>query len=112
MRRRIILTGLGAVALALTIGVMLSAPAIAAPKPCPPGLAKKDPACVPPGLAKKPGYGVGDRIRDDYRILRNPDRYGLDRRGTYYRVGDYLYRVDPETKQVLDLIGAVVNVLN
>lgn len=77
---------------------------------CPPGLAKKNPPCVPPGQARK--YDIGDRIDDDYIILRNPGRYGLDRDETYYRVGDSIYRVDRETREVLDLIGAIGAVLD
>lgn len=77
---------------------------------CPPGLAKKNPPCVPPGQARK--YGRGDVINEDYWIIRNPGRHGLDPDETYYRVGDYVYRVDRETREVLDLIGAVVRVLN
>ena len=77
---------------------------------CPPGLAKKSPPCVPPGQARK--YGRGDLIYGDYRIIRNPGRYGLDDRQTYYRVGDYVYRVDRDTREVLDLIGAVARVLD
>lgn len=77
---------------------------------CPPGLAKKNPPCVPPGLARK--YGRGDVIYGDYRIIGHPGRYGLDPNETYYRVGDYVYRVDHDTREVLDLIGAVARVLN
>ena len=78
---------------------------------CPPGLAKKNPPCVPPGQAKKI-YGIGDRIVGDYDWIRRPGRYGLDPDETYYRVGDQVYRVDRDTKEVLDLVGAVINVLN
>ena len=77
---------------------------------CPPGLAKKNPPCVPPGQARK--YGRGDIIYGDYWIVRHPGRYGLDANETYYRVGDYVYRVDRDTREVLDLIGAAVRVLN
>lgn len=109
------------------LGAAAAQPAVAAGKSghCPPGLAKKAVPCVPPGQAKKGlvydhdhdrdvviRYELGDRILTDYTRLRYPDRYGLDRSNTYYRVGDYLYRVDPETKQVLDLVGLVAQVLN
>lgn len=77
---------------------------------CPPGLAKKNPPCLPPGQARK--YDRGDVIYGDYRIIGDPERYGLDRDQTYYRVGDYVYRVDRDTREVLDLIGAVARVLN
>ncbi|WP_170791083.1 hypothetical protein [Ruegeria lacuscaerulensis] len=77
---------------------------------CPPGLAKKNVPCVPPGQAKKL-YRNGEFINNDYRWINDPYRYGLDR-GSYIRAGDYVYRVDPETRKVLNLIGAVVDILN
>lgn len=77
---------------------------------CPPGLAKKNPPCIPPGQAKK--YARGDYIDRDYQIIGRPQQYGLNRGDTYYRVGDYVYRVDPDTRKVLDLIGAIGAVLN
>ncbi|PWE30484.1 excinuclease ABC subunit A [Maritimibacter sp. 55A14] len=77
---------------------------------CPPGLAKKRPACIPPGQAKR--YYRGDFIHDGYIVIRDPGRYGLDPRDSYYRVGDYVYRVDRETREVLDLIGDAVRVLD
>ena len=79
---------------------------------CPPGLAKKNPPCIPPGQAKKYGYKRGDYIRDNYVVIRRPERYGLDPNETYYRVGDQVLRVDRETREVLDLIGAVSAILN
>ena len=87
---------------------------------CPPGLAKKSPSCVPPGLAKDRAYHENDRvviyrqgdvIQRDYILIRDPLRYGLID-GTYYRVGDYVYRVDRETNEVLALMGAVNALLN
>lgn len=81
---------------------------------CPPGLAKKSPACVPPGLAKKQDhdrdvrhhYRVGDRIDyDNVILIQDPGHYGLDPYGTYYRAGDRVIRVDRETSEVIALIG-------
>ncbi len=80
-------------------------------KHCPPGLAKKQNGCNPPGQVKH-RYGIGDRIDHDYIVIRRPGRYGLDPDESYYRVGDYVYRVDRNTRKVLDLIGAVAAVLN
>lgn len=80
-------------------------------KGCPPGLAKKQNGCLPPGQAQKI-YGRGDVISGDYIVIGNPGRYGLDPGQSYYRVGDYVYRVDPGTRKVLNLIGAVAAVLN
>ncbi|QHQ34522.1 excinuclease ABC subunit A [Algicella marina] len=89
---------------------------------CPPGLAKKSPACVPPGQAKKwhrddddrrhTRYHRGDRYDDDVIFIRDPERYGLRRGESYIRSGDYVFRVNRETREVLDLIGAVSAILN
>lgn len=82
---------------------------------CPPGLAKKNPPCVPPGQAKQDRqirYREGDRIRDGYVLLRDPYRYDLDPALTYWRVGEYLYRVDPETGRVLAALGLLSALLN
>jgi hypothetical protein len=96
------------------LGLSLSAaPVLADHGHCPPGLAKKHNGCQPPGHAKKQGYyRIGDRIDDDYIILRHPGRHGLDPNETYYRVGDQIYRVNRETREILDLIGAAAAVLN
>mgnify|MGYP000165098247 FL=1 len=103
----------------LIFGIILGGAALAStmatadPGFCPPGLAKKNPPCVPPGLAKKAvPYGVGDRIDGGYIILRHPRRFGLDPKETYYRVGDYIFRVDRETREVLDFIGAAAALLD
>lgn len=94
-------------------------PVMAGPKGCPPGLAKKEVPCVPPGQVGKkdrneaPKYRRGDVIRiGDFEIIREPQRYGLDRYGTFYRSGSYVFRVNGETREVLDLIGAVAAVLD
>ncbi|MBE0452499.1 excinuclease ABC subunit A [Roseovarius autotrophicus] len=96
---------------AAALAALTAAPALADPPgACPPGLAMKGTGCLPPGQAKKI-YGIGERI-DDGQLIRHPGRHGLDPKHTYYRVGDHVYRVDRETREVLDLIGAVARVLN
>ena len=95
-------------------------PALAnGPKHCPPGLAKRSPACIPPGLAKKNklddkayrdheeehhreyrryegddygDYRRGDRIPDGYELILVPTEYGLSKRDYDYD-SDY-YVVD------------------
>ena len=77
-------------------------------KNCPPGLAKKTPACVPPGLAKKGvtasdrGYDIGDTYEDAYIVLQNGDRVIFEGReytvvdttnGTILRRGPDSYRL-------------------
>ncbi|MDA7426877.1 excinuclease ABC subunit A [Primorskyibacter aestuariivivens] len=101
------------------IALMLATPAWASPKGCPPGLAKKSPPCVPPGLAKKSrnsedrGYRIGDIVEiGDYVLLRNPERYGLDPLETYYRIDDQLFQVDRETREIIDLIGAIAAIID
>ena len=82
---------------------------------CPPGFAKKSPACIPPGQAKKQryrGYRIGDRVTGDYVIIRDPSRYGLDPDRTYYRIGDSIVLVDRDTREILDFIGAAAALLD
>lgn len=91
---------------------------------CPPGLAKKNPPCVPPGQARKDRhdddryhdhdhyYRVGDYIHRDYVVLRDPLTYGLDPRGTYWRVGDNLFRVDGQSGRILATLGLLSALLN
>lgn len=106
--------------------VTLTAPlAASADQACPPGLAKKDPSCVAPGQAKKTQQGNrrddaqvyhevrrGEPIPDRYVLLRNPASYGLDPNRTYYRLGNEVVRVDPDTRAVLSIIGAVAALSN
>lgn len=96
-------------------GHVMTAPGHAAS--CPPGLAKKSPACVPPGLAKQVMPQVGDHLDGAhfgtrYILIRDPGRYGLDPYGTYYRIDGQVVQVDRETQEVLALIGAVAAILN
>ncbi len=106
------------VLIAVTLfSIAVAAPVSAAPKGCPPGLAKKAVPCVPPGQVGKgynaPKYQRGDIIRiGDFEIIRQPQRFGLDRKGTFYSSEGYVFRVDRETREVLDLIGAVAAVLD
>ena len=69
-------------------------------KHCPPGLAKKSPACVPPGLAKKgvtahPGGGDGDDDHDDgYTDNRyDQDAYEVLQTGDWVTVNGEEYLV-------------------
>ncbi|NDV99300.1 excinuclease ABC subunit A [Salipiger sp. PrR002] len=129
MLRTLTFAALSAAALATPMA------ATAAPKGCPPGLAKKNAACMPPGQYKKQApvrhehdrdhydhdryddrdhdrvryrrFDRGDRIDRDYVVIRDPRRYDLDPRRTYYNVDDYIYRVDPDTGAVLDIIGGL-----
>ena len=84
---------------------------------CPPGLAKKAVPCVPPGQAKKL-FGVGQRVPAGYNgllgynALPDPLRsyYGsrLDPRSRYIYDNSYIYRVDPQTMLVQQILSAVL----
>ncbi len=111
----------------------MAEPVLAGPKGCPPGLAKKSPACVPPGHARNGKRDWDDdRHRDDvvrrevvreryyitdydYFPLRDPGRYTLPplRPGeAYYVANNQVYRVDSGSKQILDVVGLLTNLLN
>jgi len=103
------------IALIALLAATVAIPASSQPKNCPPGLAKKSPACVPPGLAKK---GVtsrewrrGDRVSGyDYIVIRDWDRYRLDppsRGEQYIRIADSLLKVDRDTLEVITFIGII-----
>lgn len=95
------------------LALALALPAQAAPPHggCPPGLAKKSPACVPPGLARQAGWSVGERFDGDLRRI-DRTRYGLPplRDGeAYIRVGDQILRLDREERIILDIVDLVLN---
>ena len=81
---------------------------------CPPGLAKKHNGCMPPGQAKKLfrgerypyGYGTRYAYREiPYDLRRRYDLVPYDR---YYYSDGYLYRVDPRTLVVEQVISALL----
>ena len=81
---------------------------------CPPGLAKKHNGCMPPGQAKK--YNRGQRWQTNYGSrytyrqipydLRQ--RYDLNPYDRYYYNNGYLYRVDPRTMLIEQVISALL----
>lgn len=82
---------------------------------CPPGLAKKSPACVPPGQAKRM-FREGQRLPNGYRYytpygdipasLR--DRYDLDDDYRYIYRDNQIYVVDPATSLVTRILDAIL----
>ncbi|MEO8618668.1 MAG: hypothetical protein ABI412_04820 [Sphingomicrobium sp.] len=82
---------------------------------CPPGLAKKNNGCLPPGIAKK-RYNVGQRWQSNYgqqwTYSQIPydwrNQYGLNSTNRYYYRDGYLYRVDPRTQLVEQVIRALI----
>ena len=81
---------------------------------CPPGLAKKTPACVPPGQAKKL-FNVGQRVPRGYKgytpLGQIPSdlrrQYGLGGDNRYIYRDNTLYRVDPKTAVVEQVLNAI-----
>ena len=82
---------------------------------CPPGLAKKDPACVPPGQAKRM-FEQGQRVPLGYNFYtdynRIPERFHSQ--VPYLETNRYIYRdnrvyiVDPTTRLVTRIIDLVL----
>ena len=81
---------------------------------CPPGLAKKHNGCMPPGQAKKLyrgerfplGYGSLYGYRHIPYDLRQ--RYDLSPYDRYYYRNGYLYRVNPRTMLIEQVISALL----
>jgi opacity protein-like surface antigen len=83
---------------------------------CPPGLAKKGTGCLPPGQAKKL-YNVGQhwpaRYGHAWTYNQIPvelrTRYHFESRYNYYYGDGYLYRVDPTTMAIAQVVSAILN---
>ena len=83
---------------------------------CPPGLAKKHNGCLPPGQAKKL-YNVGQHFPTSYGYRWNYDQipydlrnqYGFDPNYRYYYGDGYLYRVDPRTMLISQVVSAILH---
>ncbi len=82
---------------------------------CPPGLAKKHNGCMPPGQAKKL-YRIGQRFplsygnRWSYNQIPYDLRrqYGFDPYDRYYYGDGYVYRVDPKTMLIQQVVSALM----
>lgn len=82
---------------------------------CPPGLRWKNAMCMPPGKHKKL-YVVGQRYPRSYGNLwaynQIPydlrDRYDFDDDYRYYYGDGYIYRVDPKTMLIREIVNAIV----
>lgn len=97
--------------IAMMAAPLVTAPAMAQPGHCPPGLAKKDNGCMPPGLAKK-RYTIGERLPYGVRYVPVHDhgRYGLrdPAEGLIYaRVDGDLLLMAEATKRVIDAVIAI-----
>ena len=82
---------------------------------CPPGLAKKHNGCMPPGQVEKL-YRVGQRFPSTYGNLwgynQIPDdlrrQYSFDPNDRYYYGDGYVYRVDPRTMLIQQVVSALL----
>lgn len=82
---------------------------------CPPGLAKKDPACLPPGQARK-GVAVGRVVdRSEVHLISRPGLYGLAEApaGSRYAIVDgRLVRISKDSYKILSVLRAVDAILD
>lgn len=79
---------------------------------CPPGLAKKEPACIPPGQVDKIMRTEWDE--DRFLPITDYSRYGLDRPGDnwgYYVVDNSIVRVDNRTHEILSIVRLIDAIL-
>lgn len=95
-------------ALIATLAAFPAGTALAGPKGCPPGLAKKAVPCVPPGQAKK--WRLGERLPANtaWYEVSDWDRYGLPepRDGSrYIMIDSEVLLVAIATGIVLDYLG-------
>lgn len=82
---------------------------------CPPGLAKKTPACMPPGQTKRP-FREGQRLATNYRYytpynnipMALRDRYDLNDDYRYIYRNNIIYTVDPRTRLITSIINAIL----
>jgi hypothetical protein len=82
---------------------------------CPPGLAKRHNGCMPPGQARKL-YRTGQRLplsygdRWSYNQIPYDLRrqYGFDPNDRYYYGDGYIYRVDPRTRLIEQVVSALL----
>src|SRR5215210_1267471 len=82
---------------------------------CPPGLAKKNNGCRPPGQAKKL-YNIGQRFPSQYGYAWNynqvpydlKQQYSFEPRSNYYYGDGYVYRVDPKTMLIQQVVSALL----
>lgn len=84
---------------------------------CPPGLRRKNAQCLPPGQHKKL-FDIGERVPSGYKGLMGYNalphelrmQYGgaLDPRARYIYDQQYLYRVDPRTMIVRQILRGVI----
>ena len=74
---------------------------------CPQGLAKKRNGCLPPDQAKA-RWGVGQTLPHSYRDDYIPRQYrSYYNNGTYRYYDGYIYRVDPTTNVIREILDAV-----
>jgi hypothetical protein len=100
----------------------LAMPALANPPGngfCPPGLAKKSPACIPPGQAKKgvTEWKPGDTVDPNQvsQWITQPSRYSLPPLAPgerYVVVNGQVLKVSDQTYKVIALYKAAVNLFN
>ncbi|WP_375260808.1 hypothetical protein [Palleronia sp.] len=111
---------------AMALSALLSAPgrpADAQPAGCPPGLAKKTPACTPPGRAKEgvttkqwlTRHRIAERVEPDTIVwVDDLARYELPELSDgrrHAKIDGMLVALDPESYEILQLVRSATAVL-
>lgn len=96
-------------ALSTALALLVGDAALAGPKGCPPGLAKKAVPCVPPGQANK-AWRLGERLPPDvaWYEVQDWDRFGLPAPpdgSRYIMIDKDILLVAIATGLVLDYLG-------
>jgi hypothetical protein len=96
--------------------LLITVPAEAKPKHCPPGLAKKAVPCVPPGQVGKTWHR-GDRVLGDYVLIPREEWHrwnlrALDDDSTYLRVDNQILRVARDTLTVIEAVRIIDRLLD
>ena len=76
----------------------------------PAGTGQEKPALRSAGQARQ-AYRIGDPLPDGFILIRTPSRYGLDPRRTYYERNGYVIQIDRQTGKILNLVGAIADLL-
>jgi hypothetical protein len=51
-------------------------------------------------------YQLGDQLSDDYELLEDIEAYGLEEGRDYAKVGDDIFEINTQTREIVAFIGS------